>query len=119
MDEATSLKSRDGMDVECQGEICFGQEEGNLPVVAGGKRGGVQMQRILLGTVSRRDPCLMIPVSSAEWDASPPAGSEEPGGDVGREESRGETCAGKNEGEGLQENNKIPGQLKVRDDELL
>lgn len=46
------------------------------------------MQRILLGMVSRRDPCLMISVSSEEWDASPPAGSEEPGGDVGREERR-------------------------------
>lgn len=50
-----------------------------------------QMPRRFLGTVSRQDPPLMIPISSAEWDvrhSSPWAGSEEPGGDVGLQEGR-------------------------------
>lgn len=52
-----------------------------MPLVAGEKHGGVQMQIHFWGAVSRGDPHLMVPLSSVEWDASPPAGSEETGGD--------------------------------------
>lgn len=67
--------------MERWGGVRFGWEEGSLPVVAGGKHGVVEMQSFL-GAVSRRNPHL-IPVFSAEWDVSPPAGSKGPGGDVG------------------------------------
>lgn len=59
-----------------------------MPLVAGEKHGGVQMQIHFWGAVSRGDPRLMVPLSSVEWDASPPAGSEETGGDVGPGERR-------------------------------
>lgn len=63
---------------------CLWWQEGSM-------EGYRQMQRRFLGTVSRQDPPLMIPISSAEWDvrhSSPWAGSEEPGGDVGLQEGR-------------------------------